>query len=167
MQLYRLCSNLMLGRTYDAQICSVAGSLELVGERWTLLIVRDAFLGARRFEDFQRRTGVARNVLSNRLNLLVEEGIFKRVPYQEHPARFEYRFTEKGLDLWPVIVSLLKWGDRHVYPGRAPLLLMHKGCGGAVSDHRTCETCGAKLGPRDVEARRGSGMVPAETAAAG
>jgi DNA-binding HxlR family transcriptional regulator len=154
----------MLGRTYDAQICSVAGSLELVGERWTLLIVRDAFLGARRFEDFQRRTGVARNVLSDRLNLLVDEGIFKRVAYQEHPVRYEYRFTEKGLDLWPVIISLLKWGDRHIYPGRAPLLLMHRGCGGAVSEHRTCETCGAKLGPRDVEAKRGVGGLVAAPA---
>ncbi len=153
----------MLGRTYDSQICSVAGSLEVIGERWTLLIVRDAFMGARRFEHFQRRTGVARNVLAARLNLLVEEGIFRRVPYQEHPVRYEYRLTEKGMDLWPVIVSLLQWGDRHIYPGRAPVLLVHKRCGGAVSDHRICETCGAVLDARDVEARQGigGGMVPA------
>jgi DNA-binding HxlR family transcriptional regulator len=144
----------MLGRTYDAQICSVAGTLELVGERWTLLIVRDAFMGA------------ARNVLSNRLSTLIEDGILRRVPYQEHPARYEYRLTDKGLDLWPVIVALVQFGDRHIYPGRAPVLLVHKGCGGAVSDHRMCETCGAKLGPRDVEARRGigGGMVAAATA---
>jgi DNA-binding HxlR family transcriptional regulator len=147
----------MLGRTYDSQICSVAGSLELVGERWTLLIVRDAFMGARRFEDFQRRTGMARNVLTARLSRLVDEGIFDRVQYQEHPARYEYRLTEKGIDLWPVIVSLLQWGDRHIYPGRAPVLLVHKHCGGAVDDHRICETCGAKLGPRDVRARQGIG----------
>ncbi|MDQ2944132.1 MAG: helix-turn-helix transcriptional regulator [Candidatus Dormibacteraeota bacterium] len=153
----------MLGRTYDSQICSVAGSLELIGERWTLLIIRDAFMGARRFEDFQRRTGAARNILSVRLNLLVKEGIFRKVAYQDHPVRYEYRFTEKGLDLWPVLVSLLQFGDRHIYPGRAPVLLVHKNCGGAVSDHRMCETCGAKLGPRDVETRRGvgSGMVAA------
>jgi DNA-binding HxlR family transcriptional regulator len=156
----------MLGRTYDSQVCSVAGSLELVGERWTLLIVRDAFLGARHFEDFQRRTGMARNVLTARLGRLVEEGIFKRVPYQEHPARHEYCLTEKGIDLWPVIVSLLQWGDRHVYPGRAPVLLVHKHCGGAVDDHRICETCGAKLGPRDVQARQGigGGMVASASA---
>jgi DNA-binding HxlR family transcriptional regulator len=147
----------MLGRTYDSQICSVAGSLELVGERWTLLIVRDAFMGARRFEDFQRRTGMARNVLTARLGRLVDEAIFERVQYQEHPARYEYRLTEKGIDLWPVIVSLLQWGDRHIYPGRAPVLLVHKHCGGAVDDHRICETCGAKLGPRDVRARQGIG----------
>jgi DNA-binding HxlR family transcriptional regulator len=157
----------MLGRTYDSQICSVAGTLELVGERWTLLIVRDAFMGARRFEDFQRRTGAARNVLANRLNTLVEDGIFRRVAYQEHPVRYEYRLTEKGIDLWPVIVSLLQWGDRYIYPGRAPVLLVHIRCGGAVDDHRSCQTCGAKLGPRDVEARQGigGGMVAAASAA--
>jgi len=154
---------LMLGRTYDSQTCSVAGALEVIGERWTLLIVRDAFMGARRFEHFQRRTGAARNVLANRLNLLVEEGIFRKAAYQEHPVRYEYRLTEKGIDLWPVVVSLLQWGDRHIYPGRAPVLLVHKKCGGAVNDHRMCETCGAKLNARDVEARQGigGGMAPA------
>ena len=158
----------MLGRTYDSQVCSVAGTLELIGERWTLLIVRDAFMGARRFEEFQRRTGVARNVLAARLNLLVEEGILRKVAYQEHPPRYEYRLTRKGVDLWPVIVSLLQWGDRYVYPGRAPVLLVHKKCGGAVSDHRTCETCGARLSAWDVEAREGigRGMVAAAGAAA-
>jgi DNA-binding HxlR family transcriptional regulator len=155
----------MLGRTYDSQVCSVAGSLELVGERWTLLIVRDAFMGARRFEDFQRRTGMARNVLTDRLNSLVEDGIFTRVPYQEHPVRHEYRLTEKGIDLWPVVVSLLQWGDRHVYPGRAPVLLVHKGCGGAVDDHRICQTCGARLGARDVVARPGIGSAPVAASA--
>jgi DNA-binding HxlR family transcriptional regulator len=130
--------------------------------------VRDAFMGARRFEDFQRRTGAARNILSARLNLLVDEGIFTRVPYQEHPVRYEYRLSDKGLDLWPVIVALVQWGDRYIYPGRAPVLLTHRNCGGAVSDRRTCETCGAKLGPRDVEARRGvgDGMAAAASAAA-
>ena len=153
----------MLGRTYDTQVCSVAGSLELIGERWTLLIVRDAFMGARRFEEYQRRTGMARNILATRLTRLVDEGILRRVPYQEHPVRYEYRLTEKGIDLWPVIVSLLQWGDKHIYPGRAPILLTHKQCGGVVSDHRICETCGAKLGPRDVEVQAGvgGGMVTA------
>src|SRR5438445_11944198 len=96
----------MLGRTYDSQICSVAGSLEVIGERWTLLIVRDAFMGARRFEHFQRRTGAARNVLANRLNLLEEEGIFRKGAYQEHPARYEYRLTDKGIDLRPGLATL-------------------------------------------------------------
>ena len=156
----------MLGRAYNTQICSIAGTLELIGERWTLLIVRDAFMRIRRFDDFQRRTGVARNVLVDRLNRLVEEGIFERVAYQDHPVRFEYRLTDKGMDLWPVVVSLLQWGDKYVYPGRAPVLLVHKGCGGAVDGHRICETCSARLGPREVEARDGigGGMGLAKTA---
>src|SRR2546428_14096476 len=102
----------MLGRTYESQVCSVAGSLELVGERWTLLIVRDAFMGARRFEDFQRRTGMARNVLTARLGGLAEGGIFQRVPYQEHPVRDGHRLTEKGIDLWPLVAPLLPRGCR-------------------------------------------------------
>src|SRR6476659_10471164 len=105
-----LCDE-MLGRLYDDQTCSVARSLEVVGERWTLLVLRDAFLGIRRFDDFQRSLGVARNVLQNRLERLVEHGILERARYQERPERFEYRLTEKGLDLWPVIVSLISFGD--------------------------------------------------------
>src|SRR5258708_25630627 len=129
----------MLGRTYESQTCSVAGSLELIGERWTLLIVRDAFMGARRFEDFQRRTGAARNVLSARLNLLVDDGIFAKVQYQDHPVRFEYRLTEKGLDLSPPIVALLQSGDRCIYPVRAPARLMHQTCRRVVIAPRTSE----------------------------
>jgi DNA-binding HxlR family transcriptional regulator len=145
----------MLGRTYEGQVCSVARSLEIVGERWTLLIVRDAFFGVRRFEDFQRSLGIARNVLQGRLERLVEEGILERVRYQERPERFEYRLTEKGIDLWPVMVSLLAWGDRHAaVDGGPPVVLEHRGCGGRVNDRRICESCGALLGPRDVKATR-------------
>ncbi len=145
----------MLGNTYDNQTCSIARTLELIGERWTILIIRDAFLGVRRFDEFQRSLGVARNVLQGRLERLVENGILERVRYQERPERFEYRLTEKGLDLWPVVVSLLSWGDRHAAPEGPPVLLEHRGCGGRVNDRRICETCGALLGPRDVKARLG------------
>src|SRR3954463_8086860 len=113
----------MLGRSYEGQVCSVARTLEIVGERWTLLIVRDAFFGVRRFDDFQRSLGIARNVLQGRLERLVEEGILERVRYQERPERFEYRLTEKGLDLWPVVVSLLAWGDRHAAPDGPAMIL--------------------------------------------
>lgn len=147
----------VLGRSYDSQTCSVAGSLALIGERWTLLLIRDAFMGARRFEDFQRSLGVARNILTARLNRLVEEGLFRRVRYQEHPDRYEYRLTEKGIDLWPVIITLMKWGDRHLYPGREPVVLSHKQCGGTINDRRICERCGTELGPRDVAAFRQAG----------
>jgi DNA-binding HxlR family transcriptional regulator len=151
----------MLGRTYEGQVCSAARALEVVGERWTLLIVRDAFLGVRRFDDFQRSLGIARNVLQGRLERLVEHGILERVRYQERPERFEYRLTEKGLDLWPVMVSLLAWGDRHAAADGPPVVLEHRDCGGRVNDRRICEKCGALLGPRDVKARRGPALADA------
>jgi DNA-binding HxlR family transcriptional regulator len=148
----------MLGKTYDSQICSVARSLELIGERWTILIIRDAFLGVRRFDDFQRSLGIARNVLQGRLERLVDNGILERVRYQERPARFEYKLTEKGLDLWPVVVSLLSWGDRHVAPEGPAVVLEHRGCGGRVNDRRICDECGALLERTDVIARRGPAL---------
>jgi DNA-binding HxlR family transcriptional regulator len=145
----------MLGNTYDTQICSVARTLELIGERWTVLIIRDAFLGVRRFDDFQRSLGIARNVLQGRLERLTESGIMERVRYQERPERFEYKLTDKGLDLWPVVVALLKWGDRHAAPEGPALILEHRGCGGQVNDRRICDECGAMLERRDVRALPG------------
>ncbi len=111
-----LATKPMLPRTYDDQNCSVARALEVLGDRWTLLVIRDAFLGVRRFDDFQRNLGVARNVLSDRLQRLVDEGLLERQRYQERPERFEYRLTEKGIDLWPTIITLMKWGDRYYAP---------------------------------------------------
>jgi DNA-binding HxlR family transcriptional regulator len=148
----------MLGRTYDSQVCSVARTLELVGERWTPLIIRDAFLGVRRFGDFAERLGIARNVLQDRLERLVEAGILEKVPYQERPLRHEYRLTEMGLDLWPTIVAMLKFGDRHL-AGEAgpPLILLHRECGGEIDDRRICTRCGAALEVGDVEAKAGPG----------
>ncbi|MEA2428710.1 MAG: hypothetical protein QOF37_2338 [Thermoleophilaceae bacterium] len=154
----------MLGNSYTGQVCSAARALEVVGERWTILIVRDAFLGVRRFDEFQRSLGIARNVLQGRLESLVENGILERVRYQKRPERFEYRLTEKGLDLWPVVVSLLAWGDRHMAPDGPPVVLEHRGCGGRVNDRRICDSCGALLGPRDVKARCGPALTDSETA---
>jgi DNA-binding HxlR family transcriptional regulator len=104
----------MLKRDYEGQNCSIARSLEIVGERWTLLIIRDAFLGLRRFEQFQENLGIARNVLTERLNRLVEEGILERVRYSERPERYEYRLTEKGRDLYVALAALRQWGDKHL-----------------------------------------------------
>jgi DNA-binding HxlR family transcriptional regulator len=105
----------MLKRHYDGQeACSVAQTLEIIGERWTLLIIRDAFLGLKRFDDFQESLGIARNVLSDRLRRLVDEGIFERVPYAERPARYEYLLTEKGRDLFTALNALRQWGDEHL-----------------------------------------------------
>jgi DNA-binding HxlR family transcriptional regulator len=150
----------MLPRTYETQVCSIARALEVLGDRWTFLVLRDAFSRVRRFEDFQRRLGVARNVLTDRLNRLVEEDILQRVPYQERPVRFEYRLTQKGLDLWPVIMMLLQFGDRYyLAPGGAPIVVRHRDCGGEVTGHLTCAKCGAELGARDVVAEPGPGAA--------
>jgi DNA-binding HxlR family transcriptional regulator len=108
----------VLRRDYDGQDCAVARTLEIVGERWTLLIVRDAFLGRNRFEQFQESLGIARNVLTDRLNRLVDEGILERVRYSERPERFEYRLTPKGRDLRLTLTALRQWGEEHL--GEAP-----------------------------------------------
>jgi DNA-binding HxlR family transcriptional regulator len=148
----------VLPRTYADQHCSIAATLERVGDRWTLLVIREAFLGARRFDQYQERLGIARNVLADRLGRLVDDGILERRRYQERPERFEYRLTEKGIDLWPVIVSLLQWGDKHVFATEErPVVLRHRECGGEVDDHRMCDRCGAALGPRDVVREPGPG----------
>jgi len=148
----------MLPRTYESQNCSIARTLEVLGDRWTILLLRDAFLRVRRFEDFQRDLGIARNVLADRLQRLVDEGILERRRYQERPERFEYRLTEKGVDLWPIMISLMQWGDHH-YPaeGGRPRVVRHRGCGGEVTKHLTCSKCGAELGARDAEAVYGPG----------
>jgi DNA-binding HxlR family transcriptional regulator len=149
----------MLPRTYPGQYCSIAGALEVVGDRWTLLVIREAFRGTSRFDDFLARIGLARTVLTDRLNRLVDQQILERVRYQQRPDRYEYRLTQKGLDLFPVIVSLMAWGDRYVMGGRPPLVFHHRGCGGAVTDRRLCARCGQELGPQDVEPRPGRGAI--------
>ena len=152
----------MLKRTYDNQVCSIAGALELVGERWSLLILRDVFLGIHRFDDLQRGLGVARNILRDRLNLLVGAGVLERRAYQQRPERFEYVLTQKGRDLWPVLHSLMAWGDKHAQPpAGAPTLVEHRGCGGHVDGERRCEKCGAfVISVDEVTARPGPGAVP-------
>jgi DNA-binding HxlR family transcriptional regulator len=152
----------VLHNTYAGQECSVARALEVVGERWTILILRDAFLGVRRFDEFQRSLGVARNVLATRLQRLVDAGLLERVRYQERPERHEYRLTAMGIDLWPTVVALMQWGDRHLAGADGPpLRLEHRDCGGEMTDRRLCAACGAELGPRDVRPAR----VPAPESA--
>ena len=151
----------MLHNDYDSQVCSIAGALEVVGERWSLLIVRDAFLGLRRFDELQANLGIARNVLQTRLTRLVDHGVLEKRLYHQRPPRYEYRLTDKGLDLWPAIVALMKWGDEHTAPAAGPaVLLEHRSCGGAVDEHSTCAACGARLSVRDVRALPGPGAPP-------
>ena len=147
----------MLGNTYADQNCSIAAALELVGERWTLLILRDVFLGTRRFDDLQRNLGVARNILQSRLERLVDEGVLRRERYQERPERFEYRLTRKGVDLWPVLVALMKWGDRYAAPDGPPVKIVHKDCGKVSQAVMTCSSCGERVSARDVRVVRGPG----------
>jgi DNA-binding HxlR family transcriptional regulator len=156
----------VLGRDYPDQLCSIANSLEVIGERWSLLIVRDVFNGNRRFGEMQSSLGVARNVLSARLQRLVDEDILERRQYQDSPVRYEYFLTEKGLDLWPALISLLGWGDRHsAGPEGPPKLIVHKVCGGAVSDRGICESCGQVLHARDAIQIPGPGRAAALVAA--
>jgi len=115
----------VLHRNYEDQNCSIARALEIVGERWTLLIVRDVFLGRHRFDEFQESLGIARNVLAERLNRLVDEGILERVRYSERPERFEYHLTPKGRDLHLALAGLRQWGDKYVSE-KPPTLLRRK-----------------------------------------
>jgi DNA-binding HxlR family transcriptional regulator len=137
--------------------CSVAQCLEIVGEWWSLLIVRDAFLGVTRFEDLQARLGISRNILTQRLNRLVDKGVLKRVPYQERPPRSEYRLTEKGRDLWHVVTAMRQWGDRWAAPSGPPLNIRHTACGRVVKAVPVCSHCGEPLDVRAVTAVPGPG----------
>jgi DNA-binding HxlR family transcriptional regulator len=150
----------VLRHDYPNQGCSLAHSLEVIGERWSLLIVRDVMNGNRRFSGIQASLGIAKNVLSARLQRLIDEDILERRAYQESPPRHEYFLTEKGLDLWPALLALMHWGDRHsTGPAGPPILVLHKDCGGHISDRGICETCGEVLGARDAAAVPGPGAL--------
>jgi DNA-binding HxlR family transcriptional regulator len=136
--------------------CSVARTLDIVGEWWTLLIVRNLLLGQRRFEEIQADLGIARNILSDRLNTLVDHGIVHRVRYMEHPERFEYVLTAKGNDLFPVIAALMAWGDTWVSPDGAPMLFRHS-CGHTAHAQVVCSECGEPMAVDTVGPKRGPG----------
>ncbi|WP_019929560.1 helix-turn-helix domain-containing protein [Nocardia sp. BMG111209] len=144
----------MLGRIYETQDCSAARALEIVGERWSLLIIRDAlFLGLTRFGDFQRRLGLARNVLAARLDRFVEEGLMTRRPDAAGSAYHEYVLTPKGRELQPVVIALTHWGDRWAAPSDPPVTFRHRGeCAGEVHLETVCEHCGNHPAPDEVEA---------------
>ena len=171
----------MLGRTYEAEVCSAARTLELVGERWSLLILRDAlYRGTTRFADFQRDLSVATNILAKRLDGFVAAGLMEQrryserpelntvaAPsgrrqrsrrYSERPELYEYLLTTKGRELQPVIIALTAWGDRWAAPNGPPILYEHAGCGGEIQAHLRCTTCGEVGTSAPVVARRGPGM---------
>jgi DNA-binding HxlR family transcriptional regulator len=143
----------MLGRTYDKEVCSAARALEIVGERWSLLILRNAaFAGMTRFTDFQKSLDIAPNVLAARLERFVETGLMAT---SDGPAGQQtYHLTKKGLDFKPVIMALTEWGDRWAAPDGPPIVYQHEGCGGRVRPRVYCKTCGESLRPQDVRARK-------------
>lgn len=143
----------------DQQVCSVARALSVVGERWTLLIMRDAFLGTRRFDQFQRNLGITRHRLSERLSKLVEQGVLVKVPYHEKPLRHEYRLTRKGLALYPVLMSLARWGDDWMSDDSGvPLEYVHEKCGHKARPVLTCSECGDPLRPEEVKPQLGPAL---------
>lgn len=144
------CNYVPVTEDWSRENCAVGNTLAVIGERWTLLVLREAFVGVRRFEQLQRNTGVARNILSDRLITLVAHGVLRRELYQERPQRYEYRLTERGLDLYPVLVSIMDWGSKHV--GGAAMTLTHKSCGAEVMPHLACPECGEHVEARDMRA---------------
>lgn len=136
--------------------CSVARTVSVIGDRWTMLVLRDAFLGVRRFEEFQERLDISRPMLADRLGKLVEAGVLKKVAYQDSPARYEYRLTPKGMDLHPVLMAIVHWGDVHM-AGKAgrPLLHRHTGCGHVFDPVTVCSECSEAIHARDVAVERG------------
>lgn len=143
--------------------CSIARALEIVGDRWTILILRDAFRGLRRFDELQRDLEIPRAVLSDRLRKLVDAGVLTRRRYQQRPDRYEYRLTPMGLQLSPILVALMQWGDRWLSgPQGAPTLLVHEPCGTEIDLGFHCRTCDEDFAPTDIVSRPGPGRIHAE-----
>jgi DNA-binding HxlR family transcriptional regulator len=154
----------VLGKTYDSQVCSIARALEAVGERWSLLIIRDAlFAGSSRYGDFQRSLGVATNILSDRLDGFVASGIMQRRRYSARPELYEYLPTKKGRDLASALVALSDWGDRWCSRDGAPVLFKHAECGGRVRHALECTRCGRVDNAVELAVQPGPGL-PAEQA---
>ncbi|WP_326826533.1 winged helix-turn-helix transcriptional regulator [Streptosporangium sp. NBC_01756] len=156
--------------SYRVENCSIERTLAVVGEKWTFLVLREAFMGVRRFADMQAATGAPRQVLSARLTRLVEEGLLRKVPYREpgQRRRDEYRLTQMGLDLYPALMALMHWGDRYLADQEGPpVLLTHRDCGAPVEQHFRCAEGHEVTGPREVTPRPGPGLRSAATARAG
>ena len=136
----------------EQQPCSLARTLSVVGDRWTLLVLRESFLGIRRFDEFEKRLGITRHVLAERLKKLVEAGVLDKVAYQQRPLREEYCLSAKGRDLYPAIMALVNWGDRHMSGAAgAPIRHIHRTCGRPMHGVLVCSDGGEPLVPRDVQ----------------
>jgi DNA-binding HxlR family transcriptional regulator len=144
----------------EEEPCSVARTVAVIGDRWSLLVLRECFLRVRRFEDFQAGLGVTRHVLADRLKKLVRHAVLRRVPYQTRPKRYEYVLTQKGLDLYPIVMAIVHWGDVHMVDERGrPRLYEHKLCGKLFDPVMTCSECREPLSARDVHVHAGPGAT--------
>jgi DNA-binding HxlR family transcriptional regulator len=149
----------------EEEPCSLARTVAVIGDRWSLLILRECFLRKRRFEAFQSSLGITRHLLAERLKKLVRFGVLRRIPYQESPKRYEYILTQKGLDLYPVIMSIVHWGNIHMVDARGrPMLHQHKACGKMFDPVMVCSECGEPLAAKAVHVHPGPGarQVPAK-----
>ena len=140
-----------------ASDCSIAATLDVIGDRWTVLILRDVFRGVRRFTGLQADLGIARNLLSDRLSKLVDHGVLERVPYQSRPIRHEYRLTAKGADLSTALIALMGWGDRWYASSGAPTVLVHDDCGTPIEQAVRCPVCNESVNPGRIKGRPGPG----------
>jgi len=141
---------------------SISAALDIVGDRWTILILRDAFRGIRRFDELRRDLDIPRAVLADRLRRLVDHGVLVKRPYQDRPARYEYRLTRMGIELSPILVALMQWGDRWLSEGGPPVELVHEPCGTEVRLGLHCWTCGEDFPPTEIASRPGPGAAAAE-----
>lgn len=141
--------------------CSIAATLDVIGDRWTLLILRDIFRGYWKFGELLDEGQMARNLLSNRLNALIAHGVLEKIPYQDRPVRYEYRLTKKGTDLSSALVALMAWGDRWYAEHGPPTLLVHTKCDTPLHEVVRCSTCNETVGPGGIRSRPGPGRKPA------
>ncbi len=135
----------------SSKSCSIARAVAQVGDEWTIMILREMFLGTRRFDDFLRQTGMSSHLLAQRLKKLEQQGVIRREPYSKHPPRHEYRLTAMGRDLWPVVIALKHWGDRWLGEGEPAVQIVHKGCGQVTEPQMTCSNCSAPMSAHDAE----------------
>jgi DNA-binding HxlR family transcriptional regulator len=144
----------------SAPDCSIAATIAVIGDRWTVLILRDVFRGVRRFSQLQADLGIARNLLSDRLSKLVDHGVLERIPYQSRPLRHEYRLTAKGADLSTALIALMGWGDRWYASSGAPTILVHEDCGTPIEHAVRCPRCSQSVNPGRIKSRPGPGRNP-------
>ena len=148
--------------SFSEMPCSVAKTLDIIGEWWTLLILRDVFYGVRRFEGLRTHLGISRKVLTNRLARLIDAEILKKVLYQKQPPRYEYRLTKKGLELLPILLTIMNWGDKWLSESnKTPVIFVHKDCGKEITPKLVCSHCGGDLNARNVYPTAGPG-APAD-----